>query len=201
MIWKRLACSRSRTVVPFADRAVDGHAARAARRCRRPRPAPARALARVEAPRVLGQAPALLHRHAHAGVGHLHDHPARGPAAARMARDPPRGMASTALWIRRTSASRSSRPLDGRQGLHVLGHRDDGAPCIRPRRASAATSARGPPRCDRGQAHRPVGGLGLARDELLQLRNRGGRPEGHVADHHEPPARRLRLASRSISSV
>ena len=37
-------------------------------------------------------------------------------AAARMASDPPRGMASTALWIRRTRASRSSKALPSTGG-------------------------------------------------------------------------------------
>ena len=144
---------------------------------------------------MLGQAPALLHRHAHAGVLHLHDHPARGLRGGPDGQGPApgHGVHRVVDEAHEGVAQLEGIALDGRQGLHVLGHRDDGALAIRlvaPARRGQLEGLRD----HRGQAHRPVGGLGLARNKLLQLTDRRGRLERHVTDHHEPPARGLRLA-------
>ncbi len=82
--------------------------------------------------------------------------------------------------------------LDRGQRLHVLGDRDHGALAlglVPPARRGQLERLRD----HRGQAHRPEGDLGLTGNELLQLANRRRGLESHVADHHQPPAGRLRL--------
>ena len=116
-------------------------------------------------------------------------------AAARIASAPPLGMASTALWMRRTRASRSSKALPSTGGSASMSWVTAMTMPLRSassrQRGAVSSSAS---RDHRGQAHRPEGDLRLAGDELLQLANRRGGLEGHVADHHEPAPRRLRLA-------
>ena len=143
---------------------------------------------------MLGEATALLHRHAHAGVRDLHDDPARGlrgrpdgersapghgvhrvvdPAHEGVARSkalPSTGGRASMSWV--TAMTVPLRSASSRQ-RGVVSSRASGSP-----RA-------GPP---------AVGGLGLARNELLQFTDRRGRLKRHVTDHHQPPARRLRLA-------
>ena len=193
MIWKRLACSRSR----------DGGAlARSRSRCSALPPWRSTMSATSASPwldpRPGRQAPRVLGRCGAAS-------PAASPPRCRAPRpppsptpprrrgwpsDPPSGMASTALWIRRTRASRSSKALPSTGGSASMSWVTVMTVPLPLRLVAPARRGQLERLGDhRGQADRPEGDLGLAGDELLELPNGGGRLEGHVADHHEPAAR------------